>query len=165
MFFKFPWRCALKSCFQILEKYSLFFISTLILSSFGQVSSVVGRGHTSSPLAADITHWPEESITNLEGSWPHRPQRTNRQSDWLVGILVHFDKNENNVLKYEYEYDWIDQDLKKENKCKRKFWLITYHNILRRKTRCKLVKTWDNVVRNRWDLSQLNKYQILNIRY
>ena len=98
---------------QILEKYSLFFISTLILSSFRQVSSVVGRGHTSSPLAADITHWPEERITNLEGSWPLGPQRTNRQSDWLVGILVHFDKNENNILKYEYEYDWIDQDLKK----------------------------------------------------
>ena len=75
---------------QILEKYSLFFISTLILSSLGQVSSVVGRGHTSSPLAADITHWPEERvlrtlltrgerITNLESSWS---QQTNRQSDW-----------------------------------------------------------------------------------
>ena len=73
-----------------LEKYSLFFISTLILSSFGQVSSVVGRGHTSSPLAADITHWPEESITNLEGSWPLGPQRTNRQNDWLVGLVYWF---------------------------------------------------------------------------
>ena len=106
---------------QILEKYSLFFISTLILSSLGQVSSVVGRGHTSSPLAADITHWPEErvlrtlltrggeSITNLEGL----NEQTDKAIGRYVGILVQFDKDENNVLKYEYKYGWIDQDLKK----------------------------------------------------
>ena len=33
---------------------------------------------------------------------------TNKQTKWLVGgILVQFEKDENSVLKYEYEYKMI----------------------------------------------------------
>ena len=34
---------------------------TLIVSSLGQVASVVGRGHVSPGLVAEMTHWPEVS--------------------------------------------------------------------------------------------------------
>ena len=76
---------------QILEKYSLFFISTLILSSLGQVSSVVGRGHTSSPLAADITHRPVERVLRTMLTMLERVLQTlkarglNKQTDKVIG--------------------------------------------------------------------------------
>ena len=60
------------------EFHLLFFMRTLIVSSLGQlVESVAGTGQVESGLAADMTHWPEDSenvneVQLLPGDPKHR---------------------------------------------------------------------------------------------
>ena len=60
------------------EFHLLFFMRTLIVFSLGQlVESVAGTGQVESGLAADMTHWPEDSenvneVQLLPGDLKHR---------------------------------------------------------------------------------------------